>query len=375
MQFSNTLSLAVAILASSAIALPFPNPGQSNGGATGGAGAAGSKCSEEGKVACNNKQFQVCASGNWSVSMSLARGTDCSVFGTGNIGGSGSLPPNPSTIPVSPVPAAIGGSSSTPSIPIPTAAPSTPPTPSTAADSSSSDSDAGPTGGFAGHQSYSQPSFPVPTKASSSVAAPKLTSASTTTQPTGGSSSEGSNTPQPSQHYIGGEDAYPHEDKWVSFDTMWNLNSKVCDGPQNDGKGDLIKQDIQKVAGESGIDARVILAVILQESTCLLGVASTNGGVNNPGIMQSHNGVSFDGSDSSILQMIKDGVQGTGGDGGDGIMQYIKQYGLYTGLRAYNSGPNGINKSNLEALPAGTGTASYCNDIANRLTGAKVESQ
>lgn len=104
---------------------------------------------------------------------------------------------------------------------------------------------------------------------------------------------------------------------------------------------------------------------------------------NNCGLMQGPPGsVSFDPSQpiSRILQMIRDGVEGTtyggnGGQGGPGLVQYLTQnYGWvknpsvgnpYTAARAYNSG-----SVDAEDLDSGAGaTAAYVNDIANRLLG------
>ena len=131
-----------------------------------------------------------------------------------------------------------------------------------------------------------------------------------------------------------------------------------------------MKAAIQSVADQTNglIDPRVILAMIMQESSGNVHVISTNNGVQNNGIMQSHAGVSYDPADpaGSILQMVKDGVLGT--SSGDGLVQTVtKNGGLWEGIRAYNSGS--VDKSNL-----GNGlgsTASYCTDVANRLTGAK----
>lgn len=62
--------------------------------------------------------------------------------------------------------------------------------------------------------------------------------------------------------------------------------------------------------------------------------------------------------------MIIDGTQGTAD--GDGLVQCINQYGnIYEAARCYNSGA--VDASNLNN---GEGaTASYVNDIANRMTG------
>ena len=128
----------------------------------------------------------------------------------------------------------------------------------------------------------------------------------------------------------------------------------------------VIHDNIQQVASGSGVDPRVIFAVILQESTCLLSAGGT-------GLMQSHNGVGYT-DQASILQMIKDGTEGTsyiGADGGDGLQQLIDRYGVYGGLRAYNSGDFGLHKDNLSSTGVG-GLPSYVSDIANRLVGAIV---
>lgn len=120
------------------------------------------------------------------------------------------------------------------------------------------------------------------------------------------------------------------------------------------------------------IDPRVILAIVMQESSGNVHVISTNNGVENNGLMQSHNGVSYDPSNpaKSILQMIKDGTLGTNGQpgGGDGLEQTVQNFGgLWQGIRAYNSGH--VDDSDLSD---GLGsTNSYCSDVANRLMGAK----
>lgn len=82
--------------------------------------------------------------------------------------------------------------------------------------------------------------------------------------------------------------------------------------------------------------------------------------------MQSHNGVEFNPKDpaGSILQMIRDGTEGT--KHGDGLKQLKQKYGnYYEAFRAYNSGS--VNKRDLND-PVGA-TASYVRDAANRLMG------
>lgn len=89
---------------------------------------------------------------------------------------------------------------------------------------------------------------------------------------------------------------------------------------ENDSEAELafLSSSIQSVAKSSGVDARFILAVVLQESNGCVRVDTTDNGVSNPGLMQSHAGTGSCGSqkesacpESEILQMIKDGTEGT----------------------------------------------------------------
>jgi len=139
-----------------------------------------------------------------------------------------------------------------------------------------------------------------------------------------------------------------------------------------------IGNSIQSVAGETGVDARFILAIVLQESGGCVRAPTTNYGVRNPGLMQSHNGVGTCNDNgqvlspcpaASITQMILDGTAGT--PSGDGLSQLLTQAAssgsakYYTAARMYNSGsvaPSGN-------LNDGIATKCYVNDVANRLTG------
>jgi hypothetical protein len=84
----------------------------------------------------------------------------------------------------------------------------------------------------------------------------------------------------------------------------------------------LIKLAIEQVAAETGVDHRFILAVILQESGGCVRVPTSNWGVRNPGLMQSHDGshtcnsditgvISNPCSQATITGMVTDGVAGT----------------------------------------------------------------
>jgi hypothetical protein len=129
----------------------------------------------------------------------------------------------------------------------------------------------------------------------------------------------------------------------------------------------LIQSSILTVASSSGVDARAILATVMQESTGKVRVGTTNNGVSNSGLMQSHAGISFDPADpaGSILQMITDGTEGTAH--GDGLMQTLaaQNGNYYEAFRKYNSG-----SVNTADLNDGFGSSPlYVQQMANRLMG------
>lgn len=196
-----------------------------------------------------------------------------------------------------------------------------------------------------------------------------------------------------------GEDAYifykgdgsvgagwPAADKWVSFSDMFEANKAVmktsCSSifqleDNTDEEISAIQSSIDSVAEATKVDHRFILAVIMQESKGCVRVKTTNYGVNNPGLMQDHDGVAScnDGTPISpcpadtITQMISEGTGGTAK--GDGLAQLVNQAGdkevsaFYKASRMYNSGsidPSGD-------LGAGIATHCYASDVANRLTG------
>lgn len=266
----------------------------------------GESCTPAGRIVCSANRFQQCASGKWSVQISLAAGDNCDIFSTSSKDASTSI---------------------------------------------------------------SSISFHV-----DDMYASLVYSSDTISQPTivKTSSTSGNDYSQPiaSKQYSGPASNFPLQSSWLTFDDLWNRNKAVCE-KNPDGEASIIHDDILKVATESGVDARIILAVILQESTCLLALAQTQGPIANSGLMQAHNGVSYTGR-GSILQMIQDGTNGTYNrpNGGDGLKQVINKYQVYGGLRAYNSGDRGLNISDLSS--ASTGKPSYVSDIANRLTGAMI---
>ncbi|KAL1302394.1 hypothetical protein AAFC00_002795 [Neodothiora populina] len=166
--------------------------------------------------------------------------------------------------------------------------------------------------------------------------------------------------------YSGPASNYPHPSTWASYDTLVSQNHRLMKFHDSDSEIQLIVKDVKTVANESGTDARVILCTIMQESGGDPRVVVTNNGVRNPGLMQSHNGVGWNANDpaGSILQMIRDGTEGT--KDGDGLKQLYKRYGnYYEAMRDYNSGS--VNQNDLND-PVGA-TPKYVEDIANRLMG------
>lgn len=180
---------------------------------------------------------------------------------------------------------------------------------------------------------------------------------------------------------------WPAQSSWGSYDQLWNTNSAVMKntcgwngwGADNsDAEIAGINSAIQQVAGETGVDARFILAIVMQESKGCVRAPVTNNGVRNPGLMQSHNGSGSCAGvnpcpQSQILQMIRDGTAGT--SSGDGLRQTLAtaqsatgdagSRKFYTGARIYNSG-----SATYSNLNDGRGsTACYSQDVANRLTG------
>jgi LysM repeat protein len=138
-----------------------------------------------------------------------------------------------------------------------------------------------------------------------------------------------------------------------------------------------ISTAIQSVGASTGVDPRFILAIMMQESNGCVRAPTTNYGVRNPGLMQSHNGAGTcnDASVvnpcpvSEVMQMITDGTAGT--SSGDGLKQCIAETGatdvsmFYKAARIYNSGSIASTKN----LGQGVATHCYASDIANRLTG------
>ncbi|RAH82446.1 putative exo-beta-1,3-glucanase [Aspergillus japonicus CBS 114.51] len=166
---------------------------------------------------------------------------------------------------------------------------------------------------------------------------------------------------------------FPPFANWMGFTEMFDLNQQTSMALVEDGpiQGDIWNAIVQ-VSADAKVDPRLVLAVVMQESSGNVYVGCTNNGVENCGLMQAYAGsTSFDASDpqGSITQMIVDGTQGT--SAGGGLVQWFNNdnVGANTGgnpynvLRGYNSGS--INFNDLDDPQDATG--SYVSDIANRL--------
>ena len=136
-----------------------------------------------------------------------------------------------------------------------------------------------------------------------------------------------------------------------------------------------IHDNTKSIAASSGVDARFIFAVIIQESKGCVRVKTTSHSVQNPGLMQSHNGPNSCNEngvgtnpcpENKIKGMIQDGVTGKAGlkdslatAGGTNAQSFYKT------ARIYNSGsldPSGNMATNAP-------TPCYVSDVANRLVG------
>jgi hypothetical protein len=189
------------------------------------------------------------------------------------------------------------------------------------------------------------------------------------------------------------DSGWPGEDKWVGdFDTMWAANQKSINCipewgvEQNSAQENAdMKSAIESVAASSGVDARYIFAIVLQESNGCVRVHATSNPFLNPGLMQTAGGAGKCNTglnhpenvlnpcpSNMINAMIRDGVYGSASQPENGFLPLMKSKGgvniknYYIAAKMYNSGVN----SDLVSLSvSASGTACYASDIANRLTG------
>jgi len=128
------------------------------------------------------------------------------------------------------------------------------------------------------------------------------------------------------------------------------------------------KGAIESAAAKTGVPASMLAAQIWQESRGNLSATSTNGGngLTDTGLMQVNPNTFKE------LQAKYPELQGKNlADPETNILAgayYMKdmkeQFGSWDlALRAYNSGPNGVDRGNPNAIPAGTGDATYVQKV------------
>lgn len=182
-------------------------------------------------------------------------------------------------------------------------------------------------------------------------------------------------------------DNYPPISDWLPFETLWTYAASVITSnnpsttlttPTGASIVSIIHDKILAVAASTHLDARLILAIILQESSGILSThctsAAPDGTPLNCGIMQGPPGSRpYDPQDpaASIETMLRDGVQGHDGiwpAGGPGLAYWMGVYGApWPALRAYNSG-SVPDPTDLRVIGQ-WGKPAYVVDVANRLVG------
>lgn len=129
-----------------------------------------------------------------------------------------------------------------------------------------------------------------------------------------------------------------------------------------------LRSTIESAAAKTGVPAEMLAAQIWQESRGSLDAVSTNGGngLTDTGLMQVNPNTFKE------LQAKHPELQGKNlSDPETNILAgacYMKdmkeQFGSWDlALRAYNSGPNGVDRNNANAIPAGTGDATYVTKV------------
>ncbi|KXJ97316.1 hypothetical protein Micbo1qcDRAFT_171017 [Microdochium bolleyi] len=165
---------------------------------------------------------------------------------------------------------------------------------------------------------------------------------------------------------------FPGKDTWLSWNELWQRNddNMVYAGSTWDDVGRL-NVAIWNIANEYGIDPRVLLVMVMQESSGYVGVRTTYSwqGIATAGVLQCMNCPGYPGrnnlSQDEINGMIRGGAAHFRADldqvGGNGW----EPSSVYPALRRYNSGVVDHND-----LSNGLGaTTDYVSDIVQRLGG------
>ncbi|KAL1611956.1 hypothetical protein SLS60_000179 [Paraconiothyrium brasiliense] len=105
---------------------------------------------------------------------------------------------------------------------------------------------------------------------------------------------------------------FPGKEGWLTFDQLWEINEPVIKTANGgDEYIDDLQAAIKEVASDSKVDARLILAIIQQESSGNVSIHCTEDTA--CGLMQHRGSTRFDPSSprTSIKAMIEDGIYGT----------------------------------------------------------------
>ncbi|KAI7784909.1 hypothetical protein LA080_008940 [Diaporthe eres] len=173
--------------------------------------------------------------------------------------------------------------------------------------------------------------------------------------------------------YSGPWSSFPAMNKWIGFDAMFNANTPsmfAAGSTQQDV--DRIRVAITSVGKTYGIDRRVLLGMIMEESHGGVGAVTTYDadGVPTGGLMQSSNCHGYDGqknlAQADITYMIDCGTQHFKTNLGNWGNQNSEQT-IYPAMREYNSGS--VIASDLSTAPNGAGNPAYVSDVAQRLLG------
>jgi len=175
-------------------------------------------------------------------------------------------------------------------------------------------------------------------------------------------------------HYTGPASNFPDISVWVDYETMFsaNQNTMIAAGSSSDDVG-RIDVAIQSASQTIGIDPRVILGIIMEESHGYVGVASTvnaDGSV-TAGLMQSSNCPGFPGQN----ELSQDDTSSMINCGSEHYKLNLEDFGdllagssIYPALREYNTG-SVSDPSDLSDAPNCIGNPFYVSDIANRFLG------
>ncbi|KAM0260088.1 hypothetical protein ACHAQJ_003013 [Trichoderma viride] len=169
--------------------------------------------------------------------------------------------------------------------------------------------------------------------------------------------------------YGGPYQNFPSMSSWLPWTTVFGLyeQAMVDHGSSWDDVG-RINVAISAAAANIGVDERVILGIILQESTGYVGVQCTGG--DDCGLMQCEGCPSFAGQNelpqSDTSAMINGGT--------NHFKSNLEDWGnlwdvssIYPALREYNSGS--VDSGDLSTAAGGFGDPCYVANVARRMMG------